>query len=168
LSAESLFGPEPLGPDYQVDQFDCGVHSLNDYLVRRAFSDQRADRSRTYAVSRGKRIVGYFSIAASRIEPQDASERTAKGQGAQSIPAVLLGRLAVDITEQGHGLGEALLVEALRKASAAADTIGARVVLVDVLNEAAKPFYVKYGFEACPTDPLHLMVLMKDVRKTLG
>ncbi|MGV8083878.1 MAG: GNAT family N-acetyltransferase [Coriobacteriia bacterium] len=167
MSAEPIFGPEPLNSKHELEGFDCGIGSLNDYLLRRASSDQRAGKSRTYVIARGRRVVGYFSIAASSIEPQNASQRAAKGQGAQAIPAVLIGRLAIDSSEKGQGLGEALLVEALRKSAVAAETIGVRVVLVDALDERAKGFYIKYGFEASPTEPHHLMLLMKDVRQTL-
>lgn len=168
MSADPILGPEPLGSDHETDHFDCGLGSLNDYLDKRAFSDQKAGKSRTYVIARGQQVVGYFSMTAASIEPRDATERAAKGQGSQAIPAVLIGRLAIASSEQGQGLGSALLVEALRKAAAAADTIGVRVVLVDALDEGVRGFYVRHGFEASQTDPLHLMVLMKDVRKTLG
>lgn len=168
MNADPIFGPEPLDSDHETDDFDCGVASLNDYLAGRAFSDQKAGKSRTYVITRGKRVIGYFSMTAASIEPCDATERAAKGQGAQTIPAVLIGRFAIDSCEQGQGLGSALLVEALRKAAAAADTIGVRVVLVDALNADVRGFYVRHGFETSPTDPLHLMMLMKDVRETLG
>ncbi|MDZ4064068.1 MAG: GNAT family N-acetyltransferase [Coriobacteriia bacterium] len=168
MSDDQLFGPEPLGPYHDVSRFDCGIDSLNEFLIKRALSDQQADKSRTYVVARQNRVVGYFSVAAASIEPQGASARAAKGQGAQAIPGILIGRLSVDRGEQGRGIGEALLIEALRKAAAAAETIGARVVLVNAIHETVTAFYLRYGFEASPTDPLHLMVLMKDVRKTLG
>ena len=168
MKSDSLHGPRLLTQGDDLTAFDCGVTSLNHYLAGRAYSDQQAGKSRTYVATRHDRVVGYFSVAAASIEPSDATERAAKGQGAQQIPAVLIGRLAVDKTVQGQGMGEALLVEALRKSAAAAETIGARAVLVDALDEGARNFYAKLGFEASPSNPLHLMMLMKDVRKTLG
>lgn len=80
---------------------------------------------------------------------------------------ILLARLAVDTAEQGRGLGEAMLVEALARSCEAAGMIGARAVLVHAKNDEARAFYARYGFEPSPTDPLHLMLLMKDARKTL-
>ena len=168
MSADSLGGPEPLNPTHELTAFDCGVVSLNDYLIKRALSDQRAGKSRTFVITRLGGVIGYFSVAAASIEPLDATTRAAKGQGRQSIPAILIGRLAITQSEQDRGLGEALLIEALRKSASAAETIGARVVLVNAIHDEAKTFYLKYGFESSPTDPLHLMLLMKDVRKTLG
>jgi predicted N-acetyltransferase YhbS len=166
VSAE-VFGPEPLGPDHNVQEFDCGVESLNEYLTRRALPDQRADKSQTLVVVRDERVCGYFSLAAASVDPEDATDRAARGQGAQAIPAVLLARLAVDIRCKGQGIGGALLVEALARSAAAADLIGARVVLVNAVSDEAKGFYLHYGFEPSPTNPLHLVMLMKDIRKTL-
>jgi GNAT superfamily N-acetyltransferase len=168
VSAEALFWPESLNAVHDTSAFSCGVPSLDDYLVRRALHDQSAGKARTYVVARGQRVVGYFSLAASSVEPRDAGDRLAKGQGRQPIPVVLLGRLAVDAREQSTGLGEALLVEALGKAALAAETIGARAVLVHAVDERARGFYTRYGFEPSPTDPLHLVMLMKDIRKTLS
>ena len=167
MNAERILGPEPLGERHEVDSFDCRVRSLNEYLKERALPDQRAEKSRTYVVSRGDRVVGYFSLAAAAVEPETATDRAAKGQGRQMIPAILLARLGVDRRDQGQGLGQALLIEALRRAANAAETIGARVVLVDAFDDSARRFYLRYGFEPSPTDPLHLMLLMKDIRKSV-
>jgi GNAT superfamily N-acetyltransferase len=168
VSDEALFGPEPLSAEHDVSSFGCGVSSLDEYLVRRAMHEQSAGKARTYVVSRGQRVAGYFSLAASSLEPADASDRLAKGQGRQPIPVILLGRLAVDACEQRTGLGEALLVQALGKAALAAETIGARAVLVHAVDERARGFYTRYGFEPSPTNPLHLLMLMKDIRRTLS
>lgn len=168
MSADSLLGPEPLSQGHDLAGFDFGVESLNQYLTGRAYSDQQAGKSRTYVITRQDQVVGYFSVAAASVEPSDATDRAAKGKGAQPIPAVLIGRLAVDRTVQRQGVGEALLIEALRRSAVAAETIGARVVLVDALDDNARGFYAKFGFEASSTSLLHLMMLMKDIRKTLG
>lgn len=158
---------EPLTAAHRADAFDCGVPALNSYLTRQALADQRAEKTRTYVAVRGTRILGFFSLAAASVEPQAATPRLARGQDMQAIPVILLGRFAVDCQEQGTRLGEAMLVEALRKASAAADTIGARALLVHAKNDLARSFYERYGFEPSPTSPLHLMLPMKDIRKSL-
>jgi GNAT superfamily N-acetyltransferase len=168
VTDEPIYGPEPLSAAHELDDFDCGVPSLNDYLKGRALPDQAAGKSRTYVIARGQRVVGYFSVAGSSIEPVEATERAARGQGNQPIPAILIGRLAVDLAERGQGWGEALLVEALGRAIAAAEIIGARVVLAHALDDTAKGFYLKYGFEPSPCHELHVMMLMKDIRKTYG
>lgn len=148
--------------------FDCGVASLNSYLIERALSDQRADKSRSYVSLRGERVVAHVSLAAGSVEPAETTVRVSKGQGNQAIPVILLARLAVDVTEQGRGVGRAMLLDALARSARAAEVVGARAVLVHAANERARGFYEWHGFEPSPTDPLHLFVLMKDVRMTLG
>lgn len=166
-SPDALYGPEPLGPQHDVAAFACGVAALDDYLRAQALVNQRADKSRTYVVAHGAQVVAYFSLSAAAVEPAVATARLAAGQGRQAIPVILLARLAVDTTKQGRGLGEAMLVEALARSAAAAGVIGARAVVVHATDESARGFYAKFGFEASPTNTLHLILLMKNIRKSL-
>jgi GNAT superfamily N-acetyltransferase len=168
VSGELPFAPEPIRPDHEVLSFDCGRRELNEYLSARALADQRADKSRTYVVAHGSRAIAYFTLAAAVVEPRDATERLGKGQGRQPIPVILLARLAVGLSEQGRGLGEALLVDALSRCAVASDVIGARAVLVHAKDQEVRSFYGRYGFESSPTNQLHLVLLMKDIRKNLG
>ena len=168
MSAEALFGPESLEPRHDVSSFDCGAPALNDYLAGRALADARAGKSQTQVACRGDSVVAYYSLAAGSVEASAATERAATGQGRQPIPVIVLARLAVDLTEQGHGLGEQMLLQALARSAEAASLIGVRVVLVHAKGGAARAFYQRYGFEPSPTHPLHLLLLMKDIRTTLG
>ena len=113
--SEPLLGPLPLDDSHDAGRFDCGEPALDDYLRRRALGDQRADTSRTRVATRGGLVVAHFSLAAASVEPDDATERLASGQGLQRISVILLARLAVDVTEQGRGLGGAMLVEILAR-----------------------------------------------------
>ena len=83
------------------------------------------------------------------------------------MPAILLSRLAIDRKEQGQGLGAALLRDAITRAVAAAEIIGVRALLVHALHEQARAFYAHFDFEPSPTDPLHLLLLIKDARALL-
>jgi len=168
VNAEASLELEPLAETHDVAAFDCGIPVLNLYLTRQAHADQRAEKARTFVAARSRRVVAFFSLAAASVEPQGATERLARGQGAQAIPVILLARLAVDSSEQRRGLGKALLVEAVARCTRAADIIGARAVLVHAKDPDARRFYEKHGFEPSPSNPLHLIVLMKDVRKSLG
>jgi GNAT superfamily N-acetyltransferase len=80
---------------------------------------------------------------------------------------VLLARLAVDRTQQGHGLGKALLFDALTRVAEAADIVGVRAVLVHAIDAAARSFYIHFGFEESPVDPNQLLRLLKDLRKAI-
>jgi GNAT superfamily N-acetyltransferase len=168
VNASTPLELEPLSEEHDVAVFDCGVPALNVYLTKQALADQRAEKARTFVAVRGRHVVAFFSFAAASVEPQDATARLARGQGAQAIPVILLARLAVDTSEQGRGLGGAMLVEAVARSAQAANIIGARAVLVHAKDPSARRFYEKHDFEPSPSNPLHLIVLMKDIRKSLG
>ena len=167
-SADPLLGPFLLDPTHAVERFDCGVATLNDYLVRQALIDQRAGKSRTYVATRAGLVVAYFSLAAAGLTPADATERAARGQGSQDVPAILLARFAVATSEQRRGIGRAMLLEALARCSQAAEIVGVRVVLVHANDDGPRAFYANHDFEPSPANPLQLMILMKDVRRTLA
>jgi GNAT superfamily N-acetyltransferase len=158
---------EPLTAAHRTGEFDCGKTELNEYLERYALTNQTSGGARTYVVHRDQRVVGYYSLAAGSVEPERTPKRVRVGMGQYEIPVVLLARLAVGVEEQGKGLGRAMLRDALLRIVAAADQIGVRAVLVHAMDDEAKTFYQRFNFEASPTDPLHLMLLMKDFRASL-
>jgi GNAT superfamily N-acetyltransferase len=162
--------PEPLGKHHRLDDFDCGEPALDDWLKRHALSAQASGSARVFVTTVDDRetVVGYYALAAAQIAPEEATARALKGQPrARPVPAILLARLAVDREHQGAGLGRSLLQDVLLRCVEAADAIGARVLLVHAKHDAAKAWYGQFGFEESPTDPLHLMMLMKDVRAFL-
>ena len=117
----------------------------------------------------GETVVGYYAVAAAQVAPEDATGSALKGQPqTRPVPAILLARLAVDQRHQGAGLGRSLLHDVLLRCVEAADAIGARVLLVHAKHDAAKAWYLQFGFEESPTDPLHLLMLLKNVRAFLA
>jgi hypothetical protein len=108
-------------------------------------------------------VVGYYALAAAQVAPDAATERALKGQPrTRPVPAVLLARLAVDREHQRAGVGRSLLQDVMLRCLEAAEAIGARVLLVHAKHEVAKAWYTQYGFGESPTDPLHLLMLLKD------
>ena len=163
--------PERLAAEHDVAGFDCGSAAQTDWLRRHALQAQAAGASVVYVarlVHEG-RVVGYFALAAGSVEPADAPPRVTTGVGRYRMPVVLLTRLGVHTGEQGRGLRRALLKEALIRTAGAADTIGARALLIHAESEAARAFYLHLAeFEPSPSDPLHLYLLMKDLRRAVG
>ena len=159
-----LTGPERLASHHELEAFSCGVESLDQWLKRFARTNQQSDLTTTYVVHRKNRVVGYYSLTAGSVNREDAPARVAKGAPNHPIGVVLLARLAVNESEKGAGLGRALLKDALVRAASAADIIAVRAVLVHALNDEAKRFYMRFDFEPSPVHPLHLMLLMKDIR----
>lgn len=164
---EPLSSIEKLAKHHDLSFFDCGKPSLNDWLRRFALTNQQNDSTRTYVLHRARKVVGYYSLSAGSVRKEDSPARIAKGLARHPIGVILLARLAVDHTEHGAGLGKALLMDALSRALAASNAIGARAVLVHALDEEAVAFYKKFGFEPSPLDAKQLMLLMKDLRTSL-
>jgi len=159
---------EPLDNHHFRDGFDCGKHSsLNEWLRRFALESQKARSARVFVVHRERRVVGYSSLCAASVSREEATARAAKHQPPRPIPAILLARLAVDKGEQGKALGKALLKDALARCLHAANEIGARVVLVHAIDAEAKQFYKQFDFTESPVNDLHLMLMMKDLERSL-
>ena len=154
---------EKLRREHQLDSFDCGKEDLNRFLKRQAWNSQQAHSAQTYVLAREFAVVGYYSLAAGSVTHEGATERAKKGLARHPIPVILLARLAVDVSLQGKRIGPALLKDALLRAASAADTIGARAVLVHAKDDDAKGFYEHFNFEPSPSDPYHLMLIMKDL-----
>jgi GNAT superfamily N-acetyltransferase len=159
-----LSAVEKLSKTHDLSAFDCGNESLNTWLKRFALTNLHSDSAQTFVVHRGGVVVGYYSLTAGSVRQEEAPARVAKGLAKHQIGIILLARLAVDKREQGNGLGKALLKDALLRIMAAAETVGARAVLVHAIDEQARKFYEHFGFERSPIDEFELMLLMKDLR----
>lgn len=112
-------------------------------------------------------MVGFYALAAAAVERRSTPGRIRRNMP-EPVPAILLSRLAVDRTEQGHGLAAHLLRDAVTRSVAAADLIGVRAILVHALQDRARAFYMHFDFEPSPTDPLHLLLSIKDARAIAG
>lgn len=160
--------PVPLQREHDLASFDCGAAPLNEYLQRFALLNHQNRAARTYVSTRGRRVVGYYALAAGAVRRDEVPARVAKGLARHPVPIILLARLAVDNAEKGRGLGRALLKDALLRAAQAADLIGCRAVLVHAKDREAQAFYRRFGFESSPIDEFHLYLLMKDIKTSLG
>ena len=140
-----MTAPEPIEEQHDVSRFESGAASLDVWLRRKARLNEAKGGARTYVVCEGDRVIGFYSLAASSVERQRVSSRVGRSMP-EPIPVVLLGQLAVDFAYRGRGLGADLLVDAARRALAAADVIGARALVVQALDDQAKGFYERFGF----------------------
>jgi predicted N-acetyltransferase YhbS len=159
--------PEPLRGKHSTEGFECGEPSLDIWIDGHARQAEGSGSAKVFVTTDdGEQIVGFYALAAASISPDDATERLMKGQSEhQSVPVILIGRLAVDLDHQGNEVGRSLLQDALLKCATAAQSIGARAVIVHAISDSAVRFYERFGFEASPTDPHHLILLMKDLRR---
>lgn len=148
-----------------VESFDCGHEALNRYISRFALNNQAAGSAQTYVALEGERVIGYYSLAVGAIAHTEAPARVGKGLGRHPVPVMLLARLAVDSSAKGKGLGAALLYDALLRTLQAADIAGIRAIIVHAKDDAARRFYEHFDFDPSPTDPYHLYLLIKELRK---
>ena len=160
-------GPVLLTPNHRLDRFDCGDDALNAWLHRRALPNQSEGSSRTWVVTDGSRVVAYYASSTAAVTREDAPGRIRRNQP-DPLPAMLLGRLAVDREHQGKGLAAALLKHFLLKALEVAELTGLRLVLVHAKDDQAASFYRHFDFEPSPFDDLTLMLLIKDIQRPAG
>ena len=156
-----LHAPQPLSADHQLNTFNCGETSLDEWLKRRAILNQTNGASRTFVVvDKNQLVMGYYALAAGAVHHQDAT-RSIRQNMPGPIPVMVLARLAVDIRTQGMQLGAGLLRDAVDRSLAVAKNTGVRALLVHALHERAKEFYLYFGFQASPVHPLTLMLRLK-------
>jgi len=166
--------PEPLSPIHKLsvdditNAFDCGQEELNRFLKKFALTNQAANAAQTYVTCRANRVVGYYSLAVGSVQPEESPPRAVKGLARHPVPVMILARLAVERSEQGTGIGKALLKDALLRTAQAADIAGIRAFVVHAKDEEARRWYEQFDFEPSPTDPLHLFLLLKDLKKLLN
>jgi GNAT superfamily N-acetyltransferase len=167
VGAVTLLQPQPIQAEHDASRFVSGRPALDDWLRHRALRNESAGASRTYVVCDGARIVGYYSLASGSVESRQTPGRVRRNMP-DPVPVMLLGRLAVDRTVQGAGLGRALLKDAILRTLNAAEISGMRALLVHALDEPAAAFYRHNGFLASPMDPLVLMLPLDTARKAMG
>jgi GNAT superfamily N-acetyltransferase len=156
--------PEPLTSDHIPTGFQCQHASLSDWLIKRALANQNNLASKTFVVTDGERVVGYYALASGSVALESAPGAIRRNMPAP-MPAIVLGRLAVDDRHQRQSLGRSLLKDATLRAIGAAETVAARVLLCHSIDEAAKAFYIANGFAASTVDPLMVML---DLKKALA
>ncbi len=159
--------PQPLADAHQLADFNSGIASLDDWLKRRARSNQASGASRTFVLCENDKVIGYYALASGGVTIGEAPGRFRRNMP-DPIPVVVLGRLAVDRAYQGKKLGRALFRDAALRVMHAADVIGIRGIVVHAISEEAKAFHLAVGFDPSPLDPMTLMVTLADVRETVA
>ena len=152
---------EPIGRHHDRQAFDCGSPVLNDYLSRYARQNHEAGGARTFvAVPPGEpaRIVGFYSISPGAVEFTRVPATITRKLGRYDVPVFRLGRLAVDLSVQGQGLGGDLLLAAGGRALAVAAEVGGVALAIDAKDEKAARWYERFGALYLLDDPLKLIL----------
>ncbi|MGB6099813.1 MAG: GNAT family N-acetyltransferase [Comamonas sp.] len=153
-----LSAPIPLATTHILDDFACGEANLDEWLKRRALTNQLSSASRTFVVTDQEgRVYGYYAMAAGAVSHQAATSNARRNMP-DPVPVMALARLAVDHRAQGIKLGASLLQDAAGRAVSISQNAGVRALLVHAILDRAKQFYEHYGFQESPQHPTTLML----------
>lgn len=160
------FRVEPLG-EHELERFRCGVEELDEWLLRHART-ATGQVTRTFVlVDTDASVVGYFAVTPHLLRREEAPSRIARG-APREIPAVLLAKLALDLSQQGSGLGSELLVSAIATIVEAARRAGGRLIVVDAINDQARRFYEHHDFQLLPGNDQRLVMKLHTAAKAIG
>ena len=165
--ASADFSVELLSTSHDRAAFDCGVLLLNSYLQQYARQDMERGIATAYVLvpsTRPTEIAGFYTLTATAVKLTDFPERIARKLPKYPlVPATLLGRLAVGLKHRGKGLGERLLIDALKRSLEASRVVGSAAVIVDAKDPSGVRFYERYGFKLLPEQDLRLFIAMKTI-----
>ena len=152
-ASEVTFTVEELDPKrHERAGFDCGAEPLNRYLKTLAVQHRAKGISTTFVLvdsEQSAEILGFYSLSAATLAFERMTGGDRKGLPNYPIPAVRIGRLAVSTSQRGHGLGELLLQNAIKRILVVRNTLGVHAVVVDAKDSSVEAFYRKYGFRSC-------------------
>ena len=164
--------PELLAARHQLTGFRCRSEEQTTWLVEVARQAHGTGTTRVFVVTEldQPHVVAYYAWCMASVAIAELPERLRRGAARTHQPIALLARLGVDQRHEGQGLGAALLREVITRVASLSEAIGCRGLLVHAESEQARSFteHLIPEFERSPTDPLHLLLLLKDIRRTLG
>lgn len=149
---EGLTPPEPLNSTHILENFDSGSGPIDAWLKQRAIAAIDARTAKVFVVCRGKFVVAYFALAASRVRREELPNDSQQGLSNHPVPTILLARMGVDQNFQGQGIGKALVANAVSRALAATENIAAFAIIANA-KEESRSFYKQLGFLESPKDP---------------
>jgi predicted GNAT family N-acyltransferase len=166
MASEKKWNFVPIHKKYQRDHFNCGYPALDDYIKKYAKQNHEKGIAKTFVAiedSTSLKVDGFYTLSASTIEFESLPDTSRKGLPAYPIPAILIGKLAVDSAAKGQGLGTELLVDALLRAVKASQDVAVFAVRVDAIDSTARDFYLKYEFIPFQDQPLSLFLPVKTI-----
>jgi GNAT superfamily N-acetyltransferase len=157
---------EPLNTTHDRPNFYCGVEMLDHYLQKQAKQDVKRHVSRVFIAAeadRPKKVVGYYTLSSLSVELNQLPEELSRKLPKHPIPAVLIGRLAVDQSAQSKGVGKMLLADAVKRVLVVSDEIAIYAIVVDAINHDAQKFYKSFGFTLLNDDNHRMFLAIKSI-----
>ena len=162
---------EPIGRHHDRKRFDCGSADLNEYLNRYARQNHEAGGAKTFvavALDEPARILGFYSISPGSVAFARVPSNLIKKLGRYEVPVFRLGRLAVDLSAQGQGLGGDVLLAAGERALAVAAEVGGVALAIDAKDERTARWYERFGACALLDDPCKLLLPLESIIESIG
>ena len=158
---------EPITKAHNRKAFTCKKPALAEYLLHHARQNDEKNIAKSFvAVDDKNTVLGYYSLSTSSIEYKEFPKEYSRGLPQYPIPAVLIGKLAVDESTEGHGLGSRLLIDAFQRILIASEEVAVKVVLVEAIDEKAKGYYLHFGFIELPGHDLKLFLPIETIQQT--
>lgn len=165
---QDLTAPSILSDHHIVDNFDCGEPAFNGWLKKRAAKNNAADASRCFVICiDNNEVVGYYCLSAGAISREPAP-KTMRRNMPDSLPVLVLGRLAIHKDYHNKGLGSALLRDAMVRSISIAEDAGVFAILIHSLSDKAKQFYISQGFVESPLQSMTLLMTLATIRTILA
>ena len=163
--------PTPITADHRLDGFDCGKPPLDEWLKAHALENE-GKASRTYVVTAqtgadAGNVAAYYSLANGSVARDEVPRKIRQGLP-NPVPAMVLGRLAVDKRHAGKGIGAGLLREALQRTLQASRIAGIRALIVHAIDDGAVGFYAKFGFQVLPGGSRTLFLPIETLWRAIG
>ncbi len=155
---------ETLAKHHDRSAFSCGIIELDRYIKEQASQDQKRKTSSVFIATKGKQIIGFFTLSATSISRESFPDEVIKKLPRYPIPAVLLGRLAIAKEFHGQGFGKTLLINAMKRALIASEAVGMFAFVVDAKDESAKSFYKHFGFIEFVDFPMRLFLPLNTIQ----
>lgn len=158
----SSFEFHTLDKSFDRNSFDCSSLALNKFLKTKARQNQSVGINKTFVAigsgDKNKTVLGYYSLSMGEIDLTSLPQDLVKKLPRHPVPVARMGRLAVDTSTKGKGLGKLLMVDAMKRVQRASELIGVFALLVDAKDDSAKNFYLKYGFVSLIDEPMTLFL----------
>ncbi|MDK4734805.1 GNAT family N-acetyltransferase [Rhizobium sp. CNPSo 3490] len=164
----ALSNVELLDGRHRLQGFSCGKPSLDSWLQNFAASNQQRGFTRTFVVCDDDRVIGYYGLAPTVIEPNVVSRKIRTGRPPDPIPCLLIGQLAVDSRYRSKGIGSALVKDAFLRCVAGADIIGGRAIVVRAIDEEAERFWQSWDFMPSRDNSSIRIRSLEDIRAWLS
>ena len=161
-------GLEPLNISHRLEGFDSGVSAIDKWLRERAMQATLSRSAMTFVLTKGDNVNAFHSLTVGEVILAEAPPRMKAGMGNYSIPVLILARMGVQLEHQGMGIGRALLRDAIEKAFLVSQNAGVRAIITHPVNDAARAFYLAFGFAENPHRPRELHLLLKDAAKRIN